>query len=217
MSRSHVRPRRSIAARIGSAIVNVVVVAVTLAGVGYLAPSLLGYERYVITGGSMSGTFEKGSIAFEKRVPVEDVKVGDVITYLPPTDSGVNHLVTHRIISDKILENGQRQLQTQGDANPDPDPWKFSLVKGTQPVVKTTVPHLGWIFVAMADREIRMLVVGIPAVLIALMSLLELVKGIIGLGRDRRAKRRTQDEEQVAQDTAGSPRDAAHERVLVDA
>jgi signal peptidase len=186
MSRRHLRPRRSIAARIGSAIVNIVVLAVTLAGVGYLAPSLLGYERYVITGGSMSGTFEKGSIAFEKRTPVEDVKVGDVITYLPPTDSGVTHLVTHRVISDKILENGQRQLRTQGDANPDPDPWKFSLTEGTQPVVRATVPQVGWIFVGLADRETRMLVIGIPAALIAAASLLELARGLASARKDRR-------------------------------
>jgi signal peptidase len=164
----------------------------------------------------MSGTFEKGSIAFEKRTPVEDVKVGDVITYLPPADSGVTHLVTHRIISDKILENGQRQLRTQGDANPDPDPWKFSLVEGTQPVVKATVPHLGWVFVAMADREIRMLVVGIPAVLIALMSLLELVKGVTGFVRGRRAERRTQGEQRGVQDAVPSA-PAARKRALVDA
>jgi signal peptidase len=183
MSRRHSRPRRSIIARVGSGLVNLVVIAVTLAGVGYLAPSLFGYERYVITGGSMSGTFEKGSIAFEKPVPVEDVKVGDVITYLPPPDSGVTHLVTHRIISDKILETGARQLQTQGDANPDPDPWKFSLTAGTQPVVQTTVPHVGWVFVAMADRETRMLVVGIPAAIIALLSLVELGRGLGIVGR----------------------------------
>jgi signal peptidase len=197
MSRSHLRPRRSIAARVGSAMVNLVVLAATLAGVGYLAPSLLGYERYVITGGSMSGTFEKGSIAFEKRVPAEDVKVGDVITYLPPADSGGNHLVTHRIISDKILENGQRQLQTQGDANPDPDPWKFSLTEGTQPVVKTTVPHLGWIFVGLADRDLRMLVIGIPAALIAAASLVELARGLAGARKDRRRPGATVPSDQV--------------------
>jgi signal peptidase len=186
MSRSRPRPRRSVTTRIGSALVNLVVLAATLAGVGYLAPSLLGYERYVITGGSMSGTFEKGSIAFEKRTPVEDVEVGDVITYLPPADSGVTHLVTHRVISDKTLENGQRQLRTQGDANPDPDPWKFSLTEGTQPVVRATVPQVGWIFVGLADRETRMLVIGIPAALIAAASLLELARGLASARKDRR-------------------------------
>lgn len=147
----------------------------TLAGLAYLAPSLFGYERYVITGGSMTGTFNKGSIAFEKKVPVEDLKVGDVITYEPPAGSGVSTLVTHRIIAMKQLDSGVTQFRTQGDANPDPDPWKFQLLDGEQPVVEHTVPHLGWVFVALADREIRMVVIGVPAGLIALLSALELV------------------------------------------
>ena len=183
------RPRRTAAARAGSWLVNIVMIVATVAGVGYLAPSLFGFERYVITGGSMSGTFEKGSIAFEKRVPVEDVKIGDVITYLPPADSGTNHLVTHRVISDKILPDGVRQLQTKGDANPDPDPWKFSLTESTQPVVRTTVPYAGWIFVGLADREVRMVVIGVPAALIALGSLLELARGVRGMRVERREKR----------------------------
>ncbi|WP_197983841.1 signal peptidase I [Aeromicrobium sp. CFBP 8757] len=186
---THREPRRGTASRVGSWLVNIVMVLATVAGIGYLAPSLFGYERYVITGGSMSGTFEKGSIAFEERVPVEDVKVGDVITYLPPADSGTNHLVTHRVISDTVLPTGQRQLQTQGDANPDPDPWTFALTGDTQPVVRTTVPLAGWIFVALADRETRMIAIGVPAGLIALASLVELGRGIGGARRDRREKR----------------------------
>ena len=185
------RPRRTAAARAGSWLVNIVMIVATVAGIGYLAPSLFGYERYVITGGSMSGTFEKGSIAFEKRVPVEDVKIGDVITYLPPADSGTNHLVTHRIISDTILPNGVRQLQTKGDANPDPDPWKFSLTESTQPVVRTTVPYVGWVFVGLADREVRMIAIGVPAALIALGSLVELTRGVRGMRVERREKRQS--------------------------
>jgi signal peptidase len=186
MSRSLPRARRSPAARIGSGLVSLLTILVTLAGVAYVAPSLFGYERYVITGGSMSGTFEKGSVAVEKPVPVGEVGVGDVITYLPPADSGVTHLVTHRIISDTILADGSRQLQTQGDANPDPDPWKFNLTEGTQPVVSFTVPHVGWVFVALADRETRMLIVGVPAGLIALASLVELARAV---GSGRRTKK----------------------------
>lgn len=178
MSRNHLRPRRSIAARAGSWLVSLVAIAATLIGVAYLAPSLLGYERYVITGGSMSGTFEKGSIAFEKPVPVADLQVGDVITYLPPADSGATQLVTHRIVKATVLETGMRQFQTQGDANPDPDPWKFSLSSDTQPVVTATLPHLGWVFVALADRDIRMIAIGVPAGLIALASLVELGRGL---------------------------------------
>ena len=175
--------------RVGSLLVNTLLVLTTLAGVGYLAPSLFGYERYVITGGSMSGTFEKGSIAFEKPVPVADLAVGDVITYQPPADSGVTTLVTHRIVSMKPLETGVTQFRTQGDANPDPDPWSFQLTQAEQPVVQHTVPLAGWVFVALADREVRMAAIGVPATLIALLSLVELTRGVREARSTRRARR----------------------------
>jgi signal peptidase len=165
---------RSLGARLFGIVTNLVLAAVTLAAVGYLAPSLLGYDRYVITGGSMSGTFEKGSVAFERQVPVEDLAVGDVITYLPPPDSGVTNLVTHRIVSVRTKADGARVFHTQGDANADPDPWKFTLTEGSQPTVQFTVPQVGFVLIALADRHTRMLVIGIPAALIALLSLVEL-------------------------------------------
>lgn len=175
-------------ARVGSVLLNTVLVLATLAGLSYLAPSLFGYERYVITGGSMSGTFEKGSLAFEKRVPVDELKVGDVITYQPPADSGVPNLVTHRIISITPDKTGMLQFHTQGDANPQPDPWKFHLVQKTQPVVQVTVPKVGWVFVALADRQIRMLAIGVPAGLIALLSLGELASAVAAARRERRQR-----------------------------
>lgn len=182
MTASHHRRPRHTARRLASGTVNMVLLVTTLVGAAYLVPSLIGYERYVITGGSMSGTFEKGSVAFEKRVPIEDLKVGDVITYQPPADSGVPTLVTHRIISITTLDSGQVRYRTQGDANPDPDPWKFSLVEADQPVVRRTVPHVGWIFIRLADPHFRVLLIGVPAALIALASLAE-IGGVIRAGR----------------------------------
>jgi len=162
---------------------------VTVGAGAYVVPGLFGYERYVITGGSMSGSIDKGSIAFEKAVPVEDLVVGDVITYLPPTESGVTTLVTHRIVAFLPGEDGTRILRTQGDANPDPDPWSFTLAAGTQPVVEYAVPHLGHVFVALADPQVRLVVVGLPAALIALVALKDLVKALrpSGGGRPRGA------------------------------
>lgn len=178
MARTDTDTRRSVPARIGSGLVNLALVLATLAGLAYLAPTVMGYERYVITGGSMSGTFEKGSIAFEKPVDVQDLQVGDIITYQPPADSGVTHLVTHRIHKISTTDEGVRQYETKGDANPDPDPWKFQLTADTQPVVEHTVPLVGYVFVALADREIRMFAIGIPAALVALGAIVELVRGL---------------------------------------
>lgn len=156
-------------------VTSLLLIGVTLACAAYIAPGFFGYERYVITGGSMSGTFEKGSLAFEKQVPVADLAVGDVITYLPPPDSGVSTLVTHRITAIEPGKNGAAILTTQGDANPDPDPWEFSLTSSTQPVVMQTVPHLGHVFIALASPQVRMAVIGLPAALIALLALRDLV------------------------------------------
>ena len=164
--------------RLATIVTNVVLILVTLACTAYLLPSALGYERYVITGGSMTGSIAKGSIAFEKRVPVEDLQVGDVITYLPPAASGVPNLVTHRIVEVGADEQGATRFRTKGDANPAVDPWTFSLVATEQPVVQFSVPKLGYMFIALADRQTRILVIGVPAALIALMALVELVKNV---------------------------------------
>ena len=59
-----------------------------------LLPALLGYQRYVITSGSMTGTYDRGSLVYDSVVPTSSLKVGDVITFGPPGHAG---LVTHRI------------------------------------------------------------------------------------------------------------------------
>jgi signal peptidase I len=163
---------------------NLLVLALIAGLAAWIAPSLFGYSRYVITGPSMTGTHDKGSVVFEKAVPVADLRVGDVITYLPPPDSGVPNLVTHRITAMEPAEGGGTVLTTKGDANPTPDPWLFQLVDDEQPVVQFSVPHAGWAFIALAHREVRMLLIGVPAALIALFALFELV----GAVRDSRRR-----------------------------
>jgi len=168
-----------VAARALNTVVTLAAVVVVLAGAAWILPSALGYERYVITGGSMSGTFEKGSVVFTQPVAEEDLAVGDVVTYVPPADSGVTTLVTHRI-HDIRTRNGVLSFRTKGDANPDPDPWRFSLDAETQPVVAFHVPVVGHALIALADRDTRVLLIGIPAGVVALLALAELLKALRG-------------------------------------
>ena len=93
-----------------------------LLGLGLVVPALLGYERYVIVSGSMSGTYDRGSLVFDEVVPVADLRVGDVITYRPPPGAGPTGLVTHRIAAIRRDERGGRVFRTRGDANPTVDP-----------------------------------------------------------------------------------------------
>ena len=161
------RPRRG-----GSLVLNACCLLITLLALLFIVPAAFGLSRYVITGGSMAGTIERGSVVFEETVPVADLAVGDIITYLPPAESGLDTLVTHRIVS----IDGDT-FRTRGDANPDVDPWTFQLSSPVQPRVVADVPYVGYLFIALADRGTRILVIGLPAAIIALLSLRELISG----------------------------------------
>lgn len=137
-------------------------------------PTVLGYSRYAIVGGSMSGTFERGSAVFAEPVPVEDLVVGDVITFVPPPQFNVDTFVTHRIHDIDTLADGTPRFRTKGDANEDVDPWRFTLDQADQNVVRFAVPHLGHVLVTIADPDFRQWAIGVPAGLIALGAVSEL-------------------------------------------
>ena len=185
---------RSGAARARGVLVNLGLGLVMLAALAFLLPSLMGLQRYVIMGGSMEGTYDLGSVVFEEVVPVEELRVGDVIPYVPPAESGIDTLVTHR-----ITEIDGADFRTQGDANPAVDPWTFQLTAATQPRVVAHVPYVGFAFMALADRGTRMALIGLPAALIALWSLVELARAL-------RPERRPQSDEAVGAPEAAEPR-----------
>ena len=133
-----------------------------------LVPALLGYERYVITSGSMTGTYDRGSLLYDRVVPTSTLKVGDVITYDPPRNAGPHGLITHRIVSISRPRGGGRVFRTKGDANPVADPWTFTLTSPTQARAAFHLPYVGYTLAALADRRVRMLIIGVPALLVAL-------------------------------------------------
>lgn len=136
-----------------------------------LIPAALGFQRYVIVSGSMTGTYDKGAIVFDKEVPVVNLKVGDVITYAPPPGTFSQKLVTHRIVWIGTDKEGERTFRTKGDANPSADPWTFNLEKPDQAKVDFSVPYVGYLLAALSIPAVRMLAIGIPAVLVALLIL----------------------------------------------
>jgi signal peptidase I len=162
--------RRRLRGRVGGLLAAA---AVALAGV-VLVPALLGYQRYVITSGSMTGTYDRGSIVFDRVVPTSSLRVGDVITYAPPAGTTASALVTHRIAAIDRRPDGTRVLRTRGDANPAVDPWTFTLPRATQARAAFHVPYAGFAIAALGVRWIRMLVIGVPALLVALSVLARL-------------------------------------------
>jgi signal peptidase len=170
---------RSPVRRLGTALATALCAAcLALAGL-MLLPGLLGYQRYVITSGSMTGTYDRGSVVFDEVVPVADLHVGDAITYTPPPGSGPTGRITHRIVWIGSDTFGRRVLRTKGDANETADPWTFTLDGPTQARVAFHVPYVGYVLALLAMRQARMILIGVPALLVALAV-------IVGFGRDAR-------------------------------
>lgn len=132
-----------------------------------LLPVGLGLQRYVMSGGSMDGDraggIPRGAVVFERLVPVDDLRPGDVITYRPPPSAGVDSRVTHRIVS-----IGPEGIVTQGDASPTPDPWRLRPQDTVLPRVVLTVPYVGYAYL-VADHSLTWLVtIGCAALLLGL-------------------------------------------------
>jgi signal peptidase len=133
-----------------------------------LVPALLGYQRYVITSGSMTGTYDRGSVVFDRVVPSASLRPGAVITFRPP---GHPTFVTHRIASVQTVR-GRRVFTTKGDANRAADAWgAIALGDARQARVAFHLPYLGYVIAALSEKKVRMVVIGIPALLIALAAL----------------------------------------------
>ena len=166
--------RSSALARISSTARWVAVVAVVAAASVLIGAQALGYERYVVTGGSMTGTINRGALVFDRRVPTSSLRVGDVITYSPPPSSGVAGLVTHRIVRVGRDARGTRVFRTKGDANPQIDPWRFKLHAARQARVSFQLPYAGYVLAAASLRPVRVLLIGLPALAVAVALLVGL-------------------------------------------
>jgi signal peptidase len=124
-----------------------------------LLPIGLGLQRFVMTGDSMAGdqpdSLTRGTVVFERPVPVSDLRVGDVITYRPPASADVDGMVTHRIV--EITPQG---IRTQGDARPDPDPWVLTPEGPVVPRVVLALPYVGYAYLALAEPLLWLLAAG---------------------------------------------------------
>jgi signal peptidase len=163
----HDSPRfrvRRLASTAAGGLGRVVLVAAVAVLAATFLPALFGYHRYVLVGGSMEPTIHKGSLVFDEIVPVEDLRRGDVITYVPPI---THEPVTHRVVSVDVQKDGTRVFRTKGDHNEAPDLRPFTLREPRQARVAFAIPVLGWLFMLLATQEARLLLLSLPALLLA--------------------------------------------------
>ena len=89
----------------------------------------------------------------------------------PSAELGRGGPVTHRIETIKESAKGSPRFRTKGDANEAADPWTFTLEQPTQARVAFHVPYVGYAFAALSIRWVRILLIGLPALIIAFVLL----------------------------------------------
>jgi signal peptidase I len=150
---------------------TVVCVAVAALAVGLiLMPAMFGLQRFVISGSSMTGTIDRGSVIYTKLTPVDRLRVGDIVTFVPP---GEKSPVTHRIVGIE-LRQGERVFRTKGDFNRVADPWRITFPQAAEPRCVFHVPFAGYPLAILAVRPVRFVLIGLPAILIAASLLVSL-------------------------------------------
>ena len=160
-------------------------------------PSIGGYQIYSVLGGSMEPGIHKGSVVFLKRPDFNDLKIGDVITFISVADKKT--IVTHRIV--EIKRGEELSFITRGDANDanDTDALPAEHIIGQ---VKITVPFIGYLMNFARTKVGLISLIIIPGVLIILFELLSLRKEIIHVKKQKREKLLAQMKESLIKESA---------------
>lgn len=90
-------------------VVLVLTFAMLVAGV-----RVFGLRVYTVLSPSMEPELKTGALIYVKEVDADELKVGDVITFMISRET----TVTHRIIEILEDDSGTRYFRTKGDANP---------------------------------------------------------------------------------------------------
>ena len=169
----------------GNILAWLVILAVTaILAVAVVVPRLAGATPYTVLTGSMSPGMPAGSLVVVRPTDADAISIGDVITY--QLRSGEPTAVTHRVVATARNGNGKLRLQTQGDANAEPDP------EGVRPeqirgVEWYSVPYLGHVNNLITGEGERVAVIGTSLVLFAYAAAM-----MLGGLRDRSRRRASQ-------------------------
>lgn len=155
--------------RIWNGITTALVVIVVVMAVALVGVRLVGVQPYYIMSGSMTPTYEVGSLIYVKTVDPYALESGDVITFMLNEDT----VATHRIVEVIPDEEDSTvvRFRTKGDANAAED---ASLVHYKNVIGSPifTIPYLGYVanyvqnppgtYIAISAGAILLLLVFLP-------------------------------------------------------
>ncbi|MGO4301179.1 signal peptidase I [Leifsonia sp. RAF41] len=156
------------------------VILVALAAI--VVPKVAGATPATILTSSMEPTLPPGTLVIVKPVPVQQIRIGDVMTY--QLRSGDPAVVSHRVIAITRSTTGGLTFTTRGDDNAETDPPVIpAQVRG---VVWYSVPLLGYVNSAL-DHGQRSWILPALGVLLLLYSGYMVLRGALATASRRRA------------------------------
>ena len=83
--------------------------------------NFLGYSVYTVASSSMVPNYDIGDTLLVKKIPIKEIRVGDVVTYIGEASSVKDMIITHRVEKIEQGESGTL-FHTKGIANNIEDP-----------------------------------------------------------------------------------------------
>ncbi|MBQ2835281.1 MAG: signal peptidase I [Clostridia bacterium] len=139
--------------------------------------NIFGYKSYIIKTNSMEPTIKINDVVITKKVEKQDLKIGDVITFLKKGE-----VITHRIT--QIEDNSK--YTTKGDNNNIEDTFKIDY-KDVEGKHVLTIPYLGAIVRAL-DNKIVFLIITLIILIFMFITIINQEKR-----ENRREKKKIED------------------------
>lgn len=128
------------------------------------APYALGGSSFTVMSGSMTPSIRTGDVVIDQKIAAEDAKVGDVVTFRDP--EGGRRLITHRVRKIRVGRDGVISFVTKGDAANAVQRWSVPA-GGSIGLVRFRVPYLGYALWSTRQPLGRLILVVVPALLLA--------------------------------------------------
>ncbi len=136
------------------------------------------FNAYVVLSGSMLPTIKVKDVVVTKKIPEEELKVGDIITFISPDTRFGGISVTHRII-EKLYDETQGiyTYKTQGDNNniADTVPVPNANILGK---VILKIPKLGYLQDILSSKGGLIVLVLIPCLAILSYDIMKIFRRV---------------------------------------
>lgn len=136
------------------------------------------FNAYVVLSGSMLPEIAIKDIVVTKKIPAEELEVGDIITFIAPDSRYGGISITHRILDKYYDESlGSYTYRTKGDNNNVAD---SALVPNDNILGKVIlkIPKLGYIQDLLSSKGGLIFVVLIPCLVILSYDIMKVLKKI---------------------------------------